>query len=163
MTEMTGKTTLHLYRSIHRSTPGYDNGPIVESVAVAGVLHPDFERRQIGKNKFRRADLSSFDAPDGTRMVRNDGGTSLFDKPHVLPGGTATWHNFTIPNDTVIPLSLKVRFTGYNEDFKSDHYQIESVAGTMARDAMKGALDNFARNAIVRQIALGMIPAPAKV
>ncbi len=37
------------------------------------------------------------------------------------------------------------------------------VAGTMARDAMKGALDNLARNAIVQQIKLAMIPAPVKV
>lgn len=152
---MTDKTTLHLYRSIHRTTPGYDDGPIVDGAAVAGVLYPDFEPRRIGKNKFRAADLSTFDGDGGVRMVRNDGGTSLFDRPDVLPGGASTWHSFKIPQDTVIPESLKVRFTGHNKTFAADHWQIESKAGTMAMDAMKGALDNLARNAIVRLIELG--------
>jgi len=152
---MTEKTGLNLYRSIHRTTPGYDAGPIVDGAAVAGVLYPDFAARKIGKNKFRAADLSTFDGDGGVRMVRNDGGTSLFDKPNVLPGGAQTWHSFKIPKDTVIPDSLTVRLTGYNKTFDANHYQIESKAGTMAMDAMKGALDNLARNAIVRLIELG--------
>ena len=49
MTEMTGKTTLGLYRSIHKTTPGHDNGTIVDGAAVTGVLYPDFERREIRK------------------------------------------------------------------------------------------------------------------
>lgn len=159
---MTDKTTLNLYRSIHRTTPGYDDGPIVDGVAVTGVLYPDFEPRKIGKNKFRAADLSSFDGDGGVRMVRNDGGTSLFDKPDVLPGGAKTWHSFKIPKDTVVPESLNVRFTGHNRTFAADHWQIESRAGTMAMDAMKGALDNLARNAIVRLIELGEAAASAK-
>ncbi len=159
---MTDKTTLNLYRSIHRTTPGYDDGPVVDGVAVTGVLYPDFEPRKIGKNKFRAADLSSFDGDGGVRMVRNDGGTSLFDKPDVLPGGAKTWHSFKIPKDTVIPESLNVRFTGHNRTFAADHWQIESKAGTMAMDAMKGALDNLARNAIVRLIELGEAAASAK-
>lgn len=36
-----------------------------------------------------------------------------------------------------------VRFTNYNESFGANHYQIESKAGTMRQDAMKGALDTF--------------------
>ncbi len=159
---MTDKTTLNLYRSIHRTTPGYDDGPIVDGVAVTGVLYPDFEPRKIGKNKFRAADLGSFDGDGGVRMVRNDGGTSLFDKPDVLPGGAKTWHSFKIPKDTVVPESLNVRFTGHNRTFAADHWQIESRAGTMAMDAMKGALDNLARNAIVRLIELGEAAASAK-
>ena len=51
---------------------------------------------------------------------------------------------------------------GRNKTFDADHWQIESVAGTMAMDAMKGALDNLARNAI-RLIALGDVKAPSKV
>jgi hypothetical protein len=94
-------------------------------------------------------------------MVRNDGGTSLFDKSHVLPGGAQHWHSFKVPQDTVIPDSLVVRFTGHNRAFGADHYQIESKAGTMSLDAMKGALDNLARNAIVRLIELGETAATA--
>jgi len=163
MTEMTDKTTLDVYRSIHKSTPGYDNGPIADGAPVTGVLYPDFDPRPIGKGKVRAADLSTFEGEGGVRMVRNDGGTSLFDKPDVLPGGAKTWHSFKLPSDTVIPPSLKIRFTGHNKTFNADHWQIESVAGTMAMDAMKGALDNLARNAIVRLIALGEVTAPSKV
>jgi hypothetical protein len=160
---MPDNTPLDLFRSIHKTTPGYDAGPIVDGVAVAGVLYPDFEPRQIGKNKFRAADLTAFDGEGGVRMVRNDGGTSLFDKPDVLPGGARNWHSFKIPKDTVIPQSLTVRFTGHNRTFGADHWQIESKAGTMAMDAMKGALDNLARNAIVRLVELGEAAASTKV
>ena len=160
---MPDKTSLNLYRSIHKTTPGYDDGPVVDGTAVAGVLYPDFEPRKIGKNKFRAADLSTFDGDGGVRMVRNDGGTSLFDKPDVLPGGAKTWHSFKLPKDTVIPDSLTVRFTGHNRTFAADHWQIESKAGTMAMDAMKGALDNLARNAIVRLIELGEAAASSKI
>ena len=163
MTEMTGNTTKNLYRSIHKSTPGYDGGPIVDGAAVAGVLYPDFEPRKISKTRTRAADLTAFDGEGGVKMVRNDGGTSLFDKANVLPGGADTWHSFKLPPETVIPASLKIRFTGSNKTFDADHWQIESVAGTMAMDAMKGALDNLARNAIVRLIALGEVKAPSKV
>ena len=163
MTEMTGKTTLDLYRSIHKTTPGYDDGPIVDGAAVSGVLYPDFEPRKISKTRTRPADLTTFDGEGGVKMVRNDGGTSLFDKPHVLPGGARNWHSFKIPKDTVIPESLVVRFTGHNKTFNADHWQIESKAGTMAMDAMKGALDNLARNAIVRLVELGEAAAATKV
>lgn len=89
--------------------------------------------------------------------------TTPFDKPDVLPGGAKTWHNFKIPKDTVIPESLTVRFTGHNTTFGADHWQIESKAGTMAMGAMKGALDNLARNAIVRLIELGEAAASTEV
>jgi len=160
---MPDNTTLDLFRSIHKSTPGYDDGPIVDGVAVAGVLYPDFEPRPISRNKVRAADLSTFDGEGGVRMVRNDGGTSLFDKPDVLPGGARNWHSFKIPKDTVVPQSLTVRFTGHNRTFGADHWQIERKAGTMAMDAMKGALDNLARNAIVRLVELGEAAASTKV
>ena len=44
--------------------------------------------------------------------------------------------------------------TGHNARFKADHYQIECLAKTMRVDAFKGALDNLARNAVVRLVAL---------
>ena len=40
MTEMTGSTTKNLSRSIHKSTPGYDNGPIVDGAAVQACSIP---------------------------------------------------------------------------------------------------------------------------
>ena len=159
---MAEKTDTDLFRSIHVSTPGYANGTVADGEPVLGVLYPDFHPRRISKTKVRAADLTTYD-DGGVPMVRNDGGTSLFDKPYVLPGGSASWHSFKIPAKTVIPESLVVRFTNYNESFGANHYQIESKAGTMRQDAMKGALDNLARNAIVRLIELGEMTSPAKV
>jgi hypothetical protein len=157
---MSDQTALDLYRSIHTTTAGYEAGPIVDAKAVQGVLYPDFEPRRIGR-KVRAADVGTFESAGGVRMVRNDGGTSLFDKANVLPGGAKTWHSFKIPKDTVVPDSLIVHFTGHNKTFDADHYQIESRQESMPIDSMKGALDNLARNAIVRLVALGEV-APAR-
>ena len=147
------ETDLDLFRSIHKSTPGYDKGPIVDGHAVAGVLYPDFVDRDLGKGRIRPADVSLKPGKDGVAEVQVGGGTSLFDKEYVLPGGTKNWHSFKIPQGTDIPASLIVRFTGYNKSFKSDHYQIECL-NPMTVNAMKGALDNFARSAIVRLVEL---------
>lgn len=154
---MSDKTQLDLFRSIRKGSAGFEQGPVVDDKAVTGVLYPDFEARDIGGGKMRDPDVETFQGEGGARMVRSGGGTSLFDKAFALPGGTRSWYNFKIPVDTVIPDSLIVRFTGRNDRFKADHYQIESKAGTMRVDAMKGALDNMARNAIVRLIELGDI------
>jgi hypothetical protein len=154
---MSDKTTLDLFRSIHKKTAGFEKGLIVDDKAVTGVLYPDFESRELGGGRTRAADVDTFIGEAGVTMVRTGGGTSLFNKAFVLTGGTKIWHNFTIPKDTIIPDSLKVRFTNTNVKFKADHYQIEIKAGTMSVDAMKGALDNLARNAIVRQVELGNI------
>jgi hypothetical protein len=154
---MSDKTTVDLFRSIHKTTPGFEQGPIVDDKAVIGVLYPDFETRDLGRGKTRAADVETFTGDGGVKMVRTGGGTSLFDKAFALPGGTKFWYCFKIPTDTIIPDSLKVRFTDKNERFKANHYQIEVKTGTMSVDAMKGALDNMARNAIVRLVELGDI------
>jgi hypothetical protein len=148
-------TALALYRSIHKTTPGYDDGTVVDGKAVVGVLYPDLEPRRISKTRMRPADLPMFTGERGIPMVRNNGGTSLFDKPNVLPGGATVWHSFKIPQGAVIPDSLVVRFTGHNSAFGADHYQIEIRAQTMSVVALKGALDNLARNAVVRLVELG--------
>lgn len=156
------ETALDLFRSIHKTTAGYDNGPIVDGAAVTGVLYPDFVDRDLGKGKIRPADVRLAPGKGGIDEVQPKGGTSLFDKPNVLPGGAKNWHSFKIPKGTDIPASLIVRFTGYNASFKSDHYQIECL-NPMTVDAMKGALDNFARSAIVRLVELGEVKAAAVV
>ncbi len=46
-----------------------------------------------------------------------------------------------------------MRDTGFNKRFQATHYQIESAAKTMRMDSYKGALDNLARNALVRAMA----------
>ncbi|NOS87170.1 MAG: hypothetical protein HOP34_01285 [Methylococcaceae bacterium] len=83
------------------------------------------------------------------------GGTSLFDRSGVFT--KEGWLSFEIPDGTVIPASLIVRNDGWRKCFKASHYQIESLAGRMTKEAMVGALDNFARNAIVRAVELGRV------
>jgi hypothetical protein len=65
-----------------------------------------------------------------------------------------SWLSFEIPAGTVIPASLIIRETGYNQRFKANHYQIECAAKSLRIDAFKGALDNLARNAVVRSVEL---------
>jgi hypothetical protein len=83
---------------------------------------------------------------EGTVVVDPGHGTSLFDRANVF--GTKFWWNFTIPKGTVIPDSLQIRFTGRNDVYAADHYQIEALARRMPVESLKGALDNLARNAV---------------
>jgi hypothetical protein len=79
--------------------------------------------------------------------VYPDGGTSLFDKADVF--GTKYWCCFSIPEGTVLPECLVVSGPVFNQKFAANHYQIE--ARTRIRiDSFKAALDNLARNAVVR-------------
>lgn len=156
---MSDKTSLELFRSINKSDERFPDGPIVNGAAVVGVLYPDFTPRSLPRGGARPADVETFVDSKGATQVRSGKGTSLFDKPHVLPGGAKYWHSFKIPKDTVIPDSLLVRKTGRNEKFGADHWQIEVRTGSMEIESMKGALDNLARNAVVRLIELGEVKA----
>ena len=89
----------------------------------------------------------------GVEYVLAGGGTSLFDRPSVFT--KEGWLSFEIPNGTVIPDSLIVKNDGWRKRFSATHNQIECRAGMIVVLAMKGALDNFARNAIVRAVELG--------
>ncbi|RVT80703.1 hypothetical protein DXV76_20795 [Rhodobacteraceae bacterium CCMM004] len=114
-----------------------------------GVLYPDFEPRTFmarGEEVTRPADVSYAD--DGE--VEPGGGTSLFDVEGVF--GSGAWRYFLLPQDTEIPDTLVVRKTGFNRRFNAEHWQIEVRIGmTLPVDAMKGALDNLARNAITKR------------
>jgi hypothetical protein len=147
---MPDTTPLDLYRAIHKSTPGMEQGPIVDEKPVTGVLYPDFYPRKLDNGKTRAADVSLDKDKHGIEWVRPGGGTSLFDKPNVF--GSKWWHSFKLPKGTEIPDSLTVVKTGYNEDRNATHYQIECKA-MMTVTAMQGALDNLARNAIVQSLA----------
>jgi hypothetical protein len=41
-----------------------------------------------------------------------------------------------------------VVYTGHNDTYDADHYQIEARTGRLSVEAYKGALDNLARNAV---------------
>lgn len=88
--------------------------------------------------------------------VRTGGGTSLFDCDGWF--GFSAWHYFRIPQGTPIPDSLLIDGPGPEQTNASGsrtghHYQIE-VRAPMTVDAMKGALDNFLRAAIARNVEL---------
>jgi hypothetical protein len=146
---MTG-TDLALYRSVRKDE--FPGGVIVNDKAVEGMLYPSFApkeivNRQTGEITKRDPDISPY--PDGDeQFVDPGGGTSLFDKPDRFP--KKYWWSFAIPKGTVVPESLQIIFTGFNKRYDANHYQIEPAARRMPLEAYKGALDNLARNAVVK-------------
>ncbi len=146
------KTLLNLYRSLHKGN--FPDGPVLnQSQPAPEILYPDFDKRTLPNGNVRNPDVETEADKNGVRWVKSGGGTSLFDKPKLFP--EKTWWSFEIPEGTVVPESLKIIFTKYNQRFDANHYQIESKADMMRLDAFKGALDNLARNAITRAVELG--------
>lgn len=146
---MTEKTEVDLYRSCRIEQ--FPDGVLVEGAPAPGLLDPDFYPKPLEGGASRAADVD-IDNVDGVEWVLAGGGTSLFDRPGVFtkPG----WLSFEIPEGTPIPDSLIVVNTGYNKRFKATHWQIEPRAQRIRKDSMQGALDNFARAALARSIAL---------
>ncbi|WP_374592490.1 hypothetical protein [Aquabacterium sp.] len=140
-------TEMELFRSVR--VEAFPNGTVIEGKPAPEVLYPDFEPRVLPNGRKREADVQL--SGDKT-WVYSGGGTSLFDRPNVFK--RSGWLAFTIPAGTEVPESLAVRYTGRNPGFDADHYQIESKAHRMRLDAYKGALDNLARNAVVKSIEL---------
>ena len=143
------ETSTALFRSV--TTDAFPAGVVKDGVPATGVLYPDFYERTLPDGRLREPDVVVFRDTKGDEWVQELGGTSLFDKANVFKG--KRWLSFEIPQGTVIPESLIIRDTGYNRRFEATHYQIESAAKTMRMDSYKGALDNLARNALVRSLA----------
>jgi hypothetical protein len=141
------QTEVYLYRSVHEEQ--FPNGPMIDGKAVTGVLYPDFVDRKLKSGKIRKADVQ---LTSDNKSVLSKGGTSLFDRDKVFRG--KSWFSFPIPNGTVVPSSLEVRHTGFNDSLEANHYQIECTSKRMPIESFKGALDNLARNAVVRFIEL---------
>ncbi len=144
------KTEVDLYRSVR--TEQFPDGVFDGKEPAPGLLHPDFYPKDLGGGNVRAADVN-IERADGVEYVLAGGGTSLFDRSGVFT--KEGWLSFEIPHQTVIPESLIVQKGNWHKRFKATHYQIESRAGRMTKQAMEGALDNFARNAIVRSVELG--------
>ncbi len=141
------KTKVDLFRSVIDEQ--FPKGTIIDDKPAAEILYPDFEPRTLPSGKMRRPDVV---LSKDKLWVKSKGGTSLFDREKVFK--SKKWISFKIPKDTLIPDSLVVRFTGYKEIFKANHYQIECATDLMRVDSYKGALDNLARNALVKSIEL---------
>lgn len=145
---MSETTKVDLYRSCRIEQ--FPHGLMRDEQPVPGVLYPDFYPKTLKSGDVRRADVD-LETKEGVEWVLPGGGTSLFDRANVFvkPG----WLSFEIPDGTPVPDSLVVKNTGYNKGFKATHYQIEARE-MMTKEAMKGALDNFARSAIARSVEL---------
>ena len=150
---MPGKTNLDLYRSVRKEQ--FPKGTVIKGVAAAGLLYPDFYKRELPSGDIRPPDVDLVEDEEGTEWVKSGGGTSLFDRANVFKG--KSWLSFTIPEGTVVPDSLTLPKTGYNKRFRAWHYQIEARAKLMQKSAFQGALDNLARNAIVRAVELASV------
>ena len=146
------KTDLNLYRSVRIEQ--FPKGVFDGKDPAPGVLYPTVMSGIWVMEMFGRQMLK-FKKNKGVEYVLAGGGTSLFHLSGVFI--KEGWLSFEIPTGTVIPESLIVRNDGWRKRFKATHYQIESRAGRMPKQAMEGALDNFARNAIVRAVELGRV------
>ncbi len=144
------KSEVNLWRSVTQED--FPNGTVTDGIAAAGVLTPDFVDRVLPSGKVRKADVHQFSASDGEDWITNEGGTSLFDRDGVFP--PKKWSTFKIPKGTVVPDSIYLKDDGWRERFNATHYLILPVAKTMRSDAYRGALENLARNAVVRSIEL---------
>lgn len=136
------KTTTNLYRAVFNGT--FDGPLVTDGEPQVGLLYPRWD-----------VDVT-VTVGDAVPMVETGGGTSL----HNVEGwfGFAHCRYFYIPVDTPIPDSLKIKKgkskrTNKAGDRTGFHYQIEPL-NRMTVDALKGALDNFARAAVVRQVEL---------
>lgn len=143
-------TEVDLYRSVRREQ--FPDGVFDGKAPAPGVLFPDFYDKDLGDGELRKADVK-VEVDSGIEYVLSGGGTSLFDRAGVFT--REGWLSFELPNGTLIPESLIIKNDGWRKRFKATHYQIESRAGRMTKTAMEGALDNLARNAIVRAVELG--------
>jgi hypothetical protein len=139
-----------LYRSVR--VEQFAEGTVIAGKPAPEVLYPDFEPKILPSGKTRLADVV---LSENKEWVKTGGGTSLFDKANIFK--SKGWLSFPIPEGTEVPGSLQIRFTNYNASFAANHYQIESAALKMRVDAYKGALDNLARNAVVRSIELASV------
>ncbi len=143
------QTDTDLFRSLR--IENFPDGIFKDDEPMPGVLYPDFYERRVGE-KIRKADVKIDVDKNGVEWVSSGGGTSLFDKPNVFK--SVGWLCFPIPIGTPVPESLIVVKQEFNKLFKATHYQIESRAKLMTKDAMQGALDNFARAALARSVEL---------
>lgn len=151
-------TDTNLFRALRRGE--FEGKFDVGGVAKDGLLYPGFEPKEYvddsGNNKTRLADVDyAMNDVTGEREVQPGGGTSLFDVEGWF--GYKNWNYFQIPAGTDYPESLYIKKGAYpqrkSKKLTGTHYQIEPKI-PMTVDALKGALDTFARNAVARRVEL---------
>lgn len=150
------KTSTNLYRAITKDSM---EGPfVVDDKPVAGLLYPRFESSTyVDSSGLERTSPADVDIISGE--VQKGGGTSMFDVKGWF--GFTNWEYFHVPKETEYMENLFIRAgkslrTNKSGKLTGRHYQIEPK-NPMTVDAYKGALDHFARNAVVQQIKLSKV------
>ena len=147
-------TNTDLYRAVINGSFEGDE-LIKDGKPVTGVLYPRFEDTTYidyqGKEQTSFADVTVIGSD-----VDKGGGTSMFDVEGWF--GFSNWKYFHVPNGTEYPDGLFIKRgssvrTNKSGKLRGRHYQIEPK-NRMTVEAYKGALDNFARNAVVRAVNL---------
>jgi hypothetical protein len=141
-------TGVALYRRVRKDE--FPGGPVVDGHAVSGVLYPSFEDTPLPNGRTRLADIRPERDSAGEEFVNPGAGASLFDRKNRTRFPRNYWWFFTLPEGTIIPESLKIVPGEFSTRFGANHYQIEPAAQRMSLAAYKGALDNLARNAVVK-------------
>lgn len=148
------KTQVHLYRSVMDQRFSIKAGEYPGD----GVLDPRWKESTYvdnrGRTRTSRADIVVELGVDGPE-VKTGGGASLHDVPHWY-----SYDDFWVPEGTEysdVDISLRkdddLRVSPYNPNIKGYHHQLEPKY-QMAVASFQGALNNMARAAVVRQIAL---------
>ncbi len=152
------QTDADLFRAIKNGTFEGDRF-VVNEQPVAGVLYPRFETTTYidarNVEQVSNADVTVHPLPTGDE-VEKGGGTSMFDVEGWF--GHGQWGYFHVPKGTDYPAGLFIKKGKSVRENRSGtrrgrHYQIEPK-NRMTVAAYKGALDTFARNAVVAQIKL---------
>lgn len=141
-----------LYRSVRKDE--FVDGVMTESgEAMDRILHGDIDPRTliVRGRKTTRQDWRR----DREGYFKAGHGTSLWDIKGVF--GYPNWHYFLLPEGTAIPDSLKLVKGNWSDKYQATHWQIEVAnGGGLRADVLKGALDNLARNCVVRANELGI-------
>jgi hypothetical protein len=154
-------TNAELYRAVLNGTFKGDE-LVKDDKPIAGVLYPRFEETQYvdrqGIERTSPADVTVHPKTGGDE-VDAGGGTSMFDVCGWF--GFTSWKYFHVPEGTEYPDNLFIRRgksvrTNKSGKLTGRHYQIEP-RNRMTVQAYKGALDNFARNAVVQQIRVSKV------
>ncbi len=124
-----------------------------------GVLYPRLEAEthldRNGREWTRRADMTVFSIGDES-IIDCDGGTVLFDQTGWY--GFVGWRYFDLPEGTVIPDSLVIernrRVLLSRDGRRQGRRHVIVPRSRMSLPAYRAALDNLARNAVVRKTEL---------
>ena len=146
------------YRAANKGAYPLGVWEVENETPAEGILHGDIEARSWTVPKLLKGGVTvqqvrtrhDWEIKNG--YMEPGSGTSLHDHEGAL--GYIAWTYFRLPEGTVIPDNLVIVQRG-----KAGHYQIEvRTGGEMTPEALRGALDNLARNCVVRlkQLADGL-------